>query len=605
LPCRFDCQRRTAIDEALTFTKSRGISKLDEKDDTDEEFSIGMATNITTPRCGSHGISTLTVLGLIAFLAIVAVSYLVVAGGSGQDTRRVTGDHFVAQVGSFDITIPTSGELVAQNQIEIRNRLETRAVITEIVDEGTFVNKGDIVLQLNDEELRNRIKDAEDALNSAESALISAEANLAIRRSSAASELDRAELNVELSRLALEAWKEGEVVARRQQLSLALERAQVNFERLETRLVQSRKLYEQEFISFDELERDRIQHIEARASLQQAHMDLEVFEKYTYQQQKAQKISDVDQAVAELERVQQRHEAEIQTATADLTSRRHQLESRRERLAELERQLEYTTVKAPADGLVVYSSSMESHRWRGEPPQVGSELSRNQLVMVLPDTSRLVAAVKINEALSGLIRPGQQAVITSDAMPDRSLKGRVQSIGVLAETGGWRDPNRRDYTVRILIDEADIEGLRPSMRARAEILIDSVENVLHVPIQSIFREGGQAYAYTPVRGGYEARPVRIGRSSELYAEILDGLESGELVLLRRPSSSEIVRDIVPAPDSNGVADPMLPEIGSGEQPQTGQIREEPQQQSGPQQPREGGERRSGGGGGRPAGGRPQ
>lgn len=548
-------------------TSRSEISKDDFGWKKDQEFTTNMTIRTSPSRHGASGISTLAILGLISVVAIVAVSYIVVANGSDRENRRVSGDLYAAQTGSFDITIPTSGELDAQNQIEIRNRLESRAVITEIVEEGTYVEKGDVVLKLNDEDLRNRIKDAEDDLNSAESALVSAEATLAIRRSSAASELDRARLDVELSELALEAWREGEVIARRQQLKLALERAEVNFKRLEQRLEHSRRLYEQEFISFDELERDRITLIEAEADLEQAKTDLNVFENYTFRQQKSQKNSDVEQAIAELERVQQRHEAEIQTAQADVASRRHQLESRRERLADLERQLDYTTVEAPADGLVVYASSMESRRWRGDPPQVGTELSRNQLVIVLPDTSRMVAAVKVNEALSGLVERGQEAFITSDAMPDRSIRGEVQSIGVLAETGGWRDPNRRDYTVRILIDEKDIEGLRPSMRARAEIRIDTVENALHVPIQAVFREGGQALVYTPVRGGYEARPVRIGRSSELYAEIVDGLEAGELVLLRRPSSSEIVREFEVDPEiaeADEPEDPMLTEISGSE-----------------------------------------
>jgi HlyD family secretion protein len=494
-----------------------------------------------------RGLSTLTVLSLVVVVAVLALGSILLFNGQDRGGARISGDLFAAQYGSFDIAIPASGELVAQNQIEIRNRLETRAVITEIASEGTYVRKGDVLMKLNDEELRNRIKDAEDALNSAETSLISAQANLAIRQSAAASELDRAQLNVELSKLALDAWRDGEVLSRRQQLRLALDRAILNHERLERRLEQSERLYEQEFISSDELERDNIARIEAEANLLQAEMDLRVYNEYTYQQQKRQKNSDVEQARAELERVQQRHEAEIQTAQADLASRRQQVESRRERLDDLRRQLEFTTIVAPADGLVVYASSMESQRWRGDPPQVGTELSRNQLVIVLPDTSRMVAAVKINEALSGLIRPGQDAIITSDAMPDKSLKGRVQSVGVLAETGGWRDPNRRDYTVRITIDETDLTGLRPSMRARSEILVDRVDNAVFVPIQAIFREGGQAYVYVPVRGGYEAVPVRVGRASELYVEIIEGLSAGDLVLLRRPQSSEIVRGPEPEP----------------------------------------------------------
>ena len=73
--------------------------------------------------------------------------------------------------------------------------------------------------------------------------------------------------------------------------------------------------------------------------------------------------------------------------------------------------------------------------------------------MILPDVSQMVASVKVNEALSGQIKPGQPASVVCDALPDRTLTGEVASVGVLAQTGGWRDPNRRDYTVTVLLDD--------------------------------------------------------------------------------------------------------------------------------------------------------
>lgn len=489
-----------------------------------------------------RGISTPLIVGLVVVVLAVALG-VVLAQNNGAGQSEHSGDTFAVSRGGFDIVIPASGELTALREIEVRNRLESRATITEIIDEGVTVEAGDLLLRLNDDEIRDRIKDAEDSANTAESAFIAAEANLAIRQSTAASELDQAHLNLKLAQLAREAWREGEDVAMREQLASDLETAQINFDRLEARLLNSQRLFEDEFISFDELERDRIAMIEARARLRQVTRDIDVYEKYTYAQQLAQTTSDVEQAEEELNRVQTRHEAELETARADLSSRRFQLESRRERLEDLRRQLEYTEVRAPAAGLVVYASSMESHRRRNpDPPQVGTDLSRNELVMVLPDTSRMIAAVKINEALSGLIQQGQRARIVSDARPNQPIMGEVLSVGVLAESGGWRDPNRRDYTVRILLDEGGGTNLRPSMRCRAEIFIDRVDDTLYVPIQSVHRQGRSAHVYVPVRGGIQARDVEIGRASELYVEIREGLEEGDRVLTREPRSSELVRD---------------------------------------------------------------
>lgn len=551
------------------------------------------------------GLSTPLVVS-VAVVVVAAALGVVLLQNQGQGQTRNSGELYAVSRGGFDITIPASGELVALQQIEVRNRLESRATIMEIIAEGTTVSAGDLLLRLNDEEIRNRIKDAEDAVNNAESALIASQANLAIRESAAASEYDRAELNLQLAQLALSAWRDGEDLARREQLESARETADINFRRLEARLENSIRLHEDQFISFDELERDRIAKIEAEARLKQAQRDLDVYLDYTYLQQKALKTSDVEQALAELERVKQRHEAELETARADVASKRHQLDSRRERLADLQTQMEYTVVRAPSDGLVVYASSMEMHRrGPGDPPQVGTDLSRNELVMVLPDTSRMVAAVKINEALSGVIRRGQRARVTSDAQPNTPMTGEVLNVGVLAESGGWRDPNRRDYTVRILLDDKNGATLRPSMRCRAEIFIDSIEDTLFVPVQAVHRVGRRAHVYVPVRGGFEARDVSIGRSSELYVQVLDGLDEGDQVLLRRPQSHELVRDeqrealaraerderSSPAAATEEAAAPQRPAGPQGEVPQ----RQRPhggERPSGGERP-EGGERPSG------------
>jgi hypothetical protein len=160
--------------------------------------------------------------------------------------------------------------------------------------------------------------------------------------------------------------------------------------------------------------------------------------------------------------------------------------------------------------------------------------------MILPDTSQMLANLKVSEALSGRIRPGQKVAVYSDAMPSVPVTGEVQSVSVLAASGGWRDPNRRDYTVRVALDADPALGLKPSMRCKAEILLDRVQDSLSVPIQAIFRQGSIAYVYVGNGGGFDQRQVRLGRSSELRVEILGGVTEGDRVLLREPAPEEVL-----------------------------------------------------------------
>jgi HlyD family secretion protein len=478
-------------------------------------------------------------------LVAAAPTTLLVGCSSESNTPIASASdvHLVERT-DFDMAIPVSGELAAMRQIEVRNRLEGRAIITEIVDEGRTVKQGDVLLRLAEEEIRDKIKDAKDKVNTAESELVAAQQTLSIAENTRASELEKADLAIELAKLALLAWENGEVVTKRQNLALARETAEINLKRLRERFEESAKLVEQKFISKDEFERDRIAMIEAEVKAKQAVLDLEVYEQYQYKQDEAKKKSDVDQAVAERARVEQRNDAQIVKAKADVDSARFKVDSANDRLKQLELQLTYCTITAPNDGLVVYATSIDSGgggRGGGDaqPPQVGTELRPNELVIILPDTTQMVANLKVSEALSGRIRPGQTVTVFSDALPNTPIRGAVQSVSVLAASGGWRDPNRRDYTVRVALEADPALGLKPSMRCKAEILLDRVDDAVSVPIQAVFRQGPIAYVYTRDGSTFAQKMVRLGRASETRIEVLEGIAEGDKVLLREPSDDEV------------------------------------------------------------------
>lgn len=508
---------------------------------------------------------------LLLFLAVVILglggaAWMVFSGG-GSGSGNTARDLREVRRGRFDVIIPASGELAALRQVEVVNALDARAVVTEIIPEGTMVKPGDVLFRLADDELKDKIKDAEDAVATANANVAAAESSLAVKLSSAASEKDKAELQVRLSELALDGWINGDLKSKKQQLDLAIETAEINAERLKLKFVESGKLLQEGHISKDEYERDRIEKIKAEAEVETAKLAREVYHSYQRPQEEAQKRSDVDQAKAELERVVQRNEAEINNAKVALASAQYKAKSAQERLDKLKRQLEACVARAPSGGLVVYASSLEGNRWGGrdeKPLQVGSELSPNQTVIILPDTSQMVANIKVNEALTGKIRPGQLTTVISDAHPNVPIRGEVLSVGVLAESAGWRDPNRRDYTVRVLLDAGEELGLKPSMRCRAEIIVDTVDDAIHVPIQAVFRKGPLAYVYVQNGEGYAQREVRLGRSSELEVEIVAGLDSGETVLLREPSPTEVTSKLAqPAREGPPAGKPPAREVAGG------------------------------------------
>lgn len=497
-----------------------------------------------TRRGGTATIVVASVLVLGAGFAVAA--YLMRGNTESEADIQGTTEVIAAEQGSFEITTLATGELEARNRIELRSQLLKPGTIMEIVPEGSIVKAGDVLVRLNGETIADDILSEELALAEAQADLLAAQTALDIQSSENESRLRKAELQIILADLALQQWLSGEVESTRKDQQLQIEQAERQLKRLEAKFERSEELLALKFISKDERDLDQIAFIDAQAKLEVAKLNQRVYEEYQFPRDQKQKQSDLDEAKAELERVKQENDINISSQQATVSNRERQVARRETRLNDLRKQLEACTVIAPSGGLVVYGTTVQSDNFRSSnegPLQVGRTVSPNDLLIVLPDVSEMVARVRVHESVAGRIRPGQTATIKVDAMSQQTFTGSVVNVGVLAEVGGWRDPNRREYTVRIALDpNQNKDALKPSMRCEARILLGSVEDVVHVPIQSVFMDGPVTYVYAPRGPRFERMPVQLGRRSETRAEIAKGLESGQRVLLRRPTPGEVVSE---------------------------------------------------------------
>ena len=483
----------------------------------------------------------ISITGVLVSLAVLVIGVVWMLGSGGGKTEQVfPGELYTVVVGSFKVSVPSSGELASKNQINIYNHLESGATIIELVEEGSRVAQGDVLLRLNDEKIKDDIRNSEISVDAGKNELQNARSGFSITEKKRDSELAAKQLAIDLGTLALQSWQEGEVVATRQDLALAVQTADKNYQRLFKKFESSTLLFEQKFLSRDELDQDEIALLNASATLKKANLDVVVYENYTHLQQKQIKESDLQQAKDEYERATERLASEIKTSQSNIEAKENKLASHVELLEKRRGQLEKCIVVAPANGMVVYASSMGRSREENQPLDVGQNLYRNQLVMTIPDTSNMIARVKVNEALSGLITGGQRATVTCDALPDFVFEGEVLSVGVLAEGGGWRDPNRRDYTVELKITDLQGAPLKPSMRCSAEVFVENINDVLFVPIHSIHRSGGTIWVWKQASGGYKQHEITIGSFSDSYAEVVSGLLNQDVVLLREPSPSMVV-----------------------------------------------------------------
>lgn len=501
-------------------------------------------------RTPARRVRRVALLWAIPATAALGAGALVLAGAGADPPRREvsqprTADLVPVTRSSFDITTTCTGELGARNQIEIRSKLDTQSTIVEIVPEGVRVKAGDVLVRLNGDAIQTQIDEELARVESSRAELVAAVNAYEIQENENDSALRQAKLNLELAELTLLQWENGELVTSQTKNKLAIDEAEREYKRLKEKYERSVVLESQGFLSRDQLQQDELAMLKADAARVTAHLAHKSYEDYQRQKDEKSRRSDVEEAKAELERVGRKNEIQLASKDADRINRRRQLQIREDRLAKLQAQLEACTIVAPTDGLVVYSTSLNrdnSFRIGGEGPlQIGSTVRPNEAILVLPDTSQMIANVRVHESLAGRVRPGQHATVKIDAAGGRTYIGRVESIGVLAESGGWRDPNLREYTVKIALDADNTAGdLKPSMRCEAQLHLGRVEDVLTAPVQAVFNDGAVRFVYVPRGAKFVKVPVRLGRRSSTLAEIVAGVNEGDLVLIRDPQPGEVL-----------------------------------------------------------------
>jgi HlyD family secretion protein len=459
-------------------------------------------------------------------------------GGSGDS------EWYEARVQSFDLTIVESGQLEAARKVEIKSKVNGRPAIIEVVDEGINVEAGELLVLLDSAAIEEELAEEQLQLETTRADKVSAEQGLAIAISEAAADQRAAEVALRLAELELAEWEQGEVPTQKRTLNLALDKAQREVERAKRNYATDQELFAQRFISQDELEDSEIDTIEAEDALAPATLDIEVYNSFTFLKEQQEFQSAVDQARAELQQVKAENESKLSQARAKAEAERRGLELQEMEVAEEEAQLAATRIVAPQAGMVVYASSSGGRRYRGDPIAEGREVRNNETILILPDTSQLVAVLSVPEALAPQVQPGQPVQVTVDAIPDRVFEAEVESVSVLAEDGGWWNNNVKNFTVRALLKPRAGDGqLKPTMTATGTIFTGRVENAVAVPVQAIFAEGPQRFVYVSagLGGGVVRQDVEIGRASETLVEITSGLDAGTAVLLRAPRPGEEVQ----------------------------------------------------------------
>jgi multidrug efflux pump subunit AcrA (membrane-fusion protein) len=151
----------------------------------------------------------------------------------------------------------------------------------------------------------------------------------------------------------------------------------------------------------------------------------------------------------------------------------------------------------------------------------------------------LKVEVEISEVDIAKIKLGLEAEIKLDAFSDTVYKGKVISVANLAQFKE-RDSKIKIFPVEVLLDETSGTFL-PGMTVSCRIIVNRIEDVLYIPLESMFLFENDRFVYVKSGGSFEQKKIETSEKNNDYIVVQDGLEEGELIAMSNPYPEENIQ----------------------------------------------------------------
>lgn len=197
-----------------------------------------------------------------------------------------------------------------------------------------------------------------------------------------------------------------------------------------------------------------------------------------------------------------------------ISQQNNALAQRQLSLEKARKALENYELRAPFDGIV-----------RRVDFQIGDNLladAGETKYIVLENPEYFIVTVQLDQVDVVLVKEGQLATITFDAIPNQVFKGEVNLI----DTTPIQTSGVVSYEVQILLQPPENYTLLSGMTATVEIQTAAANDVLTVPNLALSTQGNRTF----VIGESGTRiPIETGITDGTYTEVLSGLEAGDRI----------------------------------------------------------------------------
>jgi HlyD family secretion protein len=177
--------------------------------------------------------------------------------------------------------------------------------------------------------------------------------------------------------------------------------------------------------------------------------------------------------------------------------------------------LDQQNVRAPFDGTITDLAV-----------KPGDLVNSGTYALRVDDSSALYVDLQVSEVDINNVTLGQQVDLTYDAIPNKQYTGSVTDIGSVGTVSG----GVANFTVSLVLKDAD-SAVKPGMTATANIVTNSVSNVLLVPNRAISTVGTRKVVYVLNNGQVTPVRVTVGLASDTQTEITStNLKTGDVVI---------------------------------------------------------------------------
>ena len=179
-------------------------------------------------------------------------------------------------------------------------------------------------------------------------------------------------------------------------------------------------------------------------------------------------------------------------------------------------------IRSPIDGYI-----LEKMVDIGEPVVPLTSYQAGTALMSLAGMDRLLFKGTVDEIDVGKLEEGMPAELKIGALPGATVKGVVSRISLKAN----QQDNATVFPIEILITDTQGAILRAGYSANADIIIESMQNVITIPERVVTLKDGKAFVEVNGNGenGKAEREVELGLSDAITVAVVDGLEEGEKV----------------------------------------------------------------------------